>query len=103
MVETLPVIFRAGKEHGQIWITAVFPTLQGTDDRNTFTIYQHIGQHGAGRYEWYRRTRPARPSEYADLLKELRGIYETPGPGDTPAIRLEVRQRMHASYRRQRS
>jgi hypothetical protein len=99
---TLPVIFRAQKEDGQLWITAVFPTQAGTNDPNTFTIYQHVGQHGAGTLGWYHKTRRARVDEYAPLLRELRSIYETPGPGDCPAVKLRVVQRFAYQYHQQR-
>lgn len=67
-----PVLFRAeraGIYKGQI--TAVFPTLPGTNNPATFTVYAHIGQHGTGTRGWYADTRPATPEEYAPLLAEL--------------------------------
>lgn len=82
--ENLPVIFRAersGDFKGSV--TAVFPTLLGTDWTD-FTIYAHVGQHGTGSKAWYEQTRPASPEEYADLYRELRGIYETPPAGEEP-------------------
>jgi hypothetical protein len=88
---TLPVIFRADIENGTLWVTAVFPTLLGTYDSWTFTIYQHIGQHGSGTRAWYNKSRAATPKEYAPLLKELRGIY---GRGPGGRYRLIVTQRM---------
>lgn len=92
--DRLPVLFRADRLDGELWITAVFPTMAGTHDPNTFTIYQHVGQHGSGTRAWYNRTRAATPAEYAPLLKELRGIYEVShGDGD-PAITLDVVRRM---------
>jgi hypothetical protein len=94
-LEALPVIFRAersGDFKGDV--TAVFPTLPGTYDPATFTVYAHVGQHGTGGRPWYWTTRRAKPDEFADLLRELRGIYET-GPD---AVRLEVRQRMTQAH-----
>lgn len=76
MKEVLPVIFRAekrGDHKGEI--TAVFPTLPGTNDPGTFTTYAHIGQHSAGTLAWYRETRPATTDERAALLKELQRVY----------------------------
>lgn len=73
----LPVLFRAEKSgdfKGEV--TAVFPTLPGTDAHD-FTIYAHVGQHSTGSRGWYQNTRPAKPSEYAALLRELRRIYES--------------------------
>lgn len=73
----LPVIFRAeksGDHKGEV--TAVFPTLPWTGPRD-FTVYAHLGQHGAGTLGWYQqRTRAAKPAEYSSLLRELRQIYE---------------------------
>lgn len=66
-----PVIFRAQMEAGTLWITAVFPTEPATMQGDKFTIYQHVGQHGAASLDWYRRTRAATPAEYADLKREL--------------------------------
>ena len=77
-LDELPIIFRAeraGDFAGEI--TAVFPTLPGTNDPATFTIYAHVGQHGSGGRDWYAGTRPATESEAAPLLAELRSIYET--------------------------
>jgi len=99
---TLPVLFRADREDGQLWITAVFPTELGTYDPSTFTIYQHVGQHGSGTRAWYSRTRAAKPAEYRELLKELREIYgRSMGDGD-PIIRLRVIQRFGRHYDRVR-
>jgi hypothetical protein len=90
MRETLPILFRAQKEEGQLWITGVFPTESGTYDPSTFTIYQHIGQHGSATRGWYNRTRRATPQEYAPLLRELRQIYEQ----TSTRVHLRIVQRM---------
>ena len=84
--EQLPVIFkRYGNE-----VTALFPTIPGTNDPFTCTCYAHIGQHGSAS-EAYAAMRPAaKPSEYADLMAELRGIYDD--------CELVVRKRFHQSY-----
>jgi len=97
-MQTLPVLFRADREDGQLWITAVFPTLPGTYDPATFTIYQHIGQHGSGTRGWYNRTRAATPAEYAPLLRELEGIYGTSIHPDDPVISLRVVKRFMRRY-----
>lgn len=98
--QVLPVIFRAersGPDRGTV--TAVFPTCAADYAGREFMVYAHIGQHGAGSLDWYWRTRAARPDEYADLLKELRGIYgQSLAPGD-PVISLQVRQRFTAAMR----
>lgn len=38
--------------------------------------YQHIGQHGEASLDYYNSLRPASPDEYADLLAELKSIYD---------------------------
>lgn len=38
--------------------------------------YQHIGQHGEASLDYYNSLRPASPEEYADLLAELKSIYD---------------------------
>jgi hypothetical protein len=102
MNAALPVLFRAQKENGRLWITAVFPTEPGSNDASTFTIYQHIGQHGIGSRGWYNQTRAAKPAEYAPLLAELRGIYGTSiGEGD-PIIELRVVRRFTKYHDTQR-
>lgn len=97
-IETLPVIFRAERNKGAD-VTAVFPTLPHDTQGRYFTIYAHVGQHGAGGFDWYRGTRAAKPEEYADLLRELRGIYgRSLAPGD-PVFALLVYKRMNAQHR----
>lgn len=84
--EPVPVIFRAETVKGgtrkvygetlttpdRVEVTAVFPTLPGTDDSDV-TIYAHIGQHGTGARGWYQGTRPATDAEAASLKAELNG------------------------------
>lgn len=85
----LPVIFRAersGAFKGDV--TAVFPTLPGTSDPYSVTVYAHVGQHSTGLRGWYQTTRNATAEERADLLAELRSIYER--ADDPDAVRLVV-------------
>lgn len=102
--EPLPVIFRKHFERGGgswkdgRWIvTAAFPTLH-SDSSNwyNFTCYAHIGQHGSASPQWFRKGQLARPAEYADLLAELRGIYEN--DPDWPCV-LKVYQRETPQHR----
>jgi hypothetical protein len=91
--ETLPVIFRADRSGDfKGHVTAVFPTLPGTSNPWTFTCYAHIGQHGSADKGWYVTTRAATPEESADLLRELRGIYETPHADEEPVTLRPVRR-----------
>lgn len=89
----VPVLFRLAKS-GEFskQVNAVFPTLPGTNDPATATVYSHIGQHGTCSRGWYQTTRAAKPEEYADLLTELRGIYEEE-PDDEWPVTLQVVQR----------
>lgn len=73
MSESVKVLFRAERTKGGE-VTAVFPTLPGTNDPSSFTIYARVGQHGSGFPRWLQTTRPAKPSEYRDLARELRRI-----------------------------
>jgi len=85
--EPVPVLFRAEtipestRSHlgatltdpARVEVTAVFPTLPGTDWADV-TIYAHIGQHGTGSRGWYRETRKATDAEAAPLRQELESI-----------------------------
>jgi hypothetical protein len=56
-------------------VTAVF--LDSPDPNRFFKCYAHIGQHGICSKEWFDEQKEATPEQYADLLRELSGIYET--------------------------
>jgi hypothetical protein len=75
----IKVIFRVHNVKGEEpEVIAFFPELSGNSDYgNTCACYAHVGQHSSASIEYYQDcTRPATPDEYADLLKELQGIYE---------------------------
>ena len=101
--KTMPemaVIFR--KDRGKdATVTAVFPTEPASYHYGEMTCYSHVGQHSGCSHNWYIATRAANPAEYADLLAELRQIYEQ--DEDQP-VKLVVRQRitrqMQHEYRR---
>lgn len=99
-MQTLDVIFRAersGPFKGEV--TALFPSVAYARPSFDVACYAHIGQHGGADLAWVReRTRPAKPEEFAPLLAELRGIYET-GPD---AVQLRVVQRMTPAHARAR-
>jgi hypothetical protein len=83
--EPVPVIFRAVKSGDHIGtVDAFFPTLMGTNDPHTCTVYTHVGQHCTGSRDYYKATRPATPEEVAPLKRELES-----GPFN---YRLEVRK-----------
>lgn len=97
-MNTLPIIFRAersGDFKGSV--TAVFPTLPADYAGREMVCYVHVGQHSGCSWIWYRRTRPAKPEEYADLLAELKRIYED--DEDEP-VRLKVYRRMTDDHRK---
>lgn len=70
-MQKLPVIFKLCEGE----VTAVFPTLPGTNDPWSMTCYAHIGQHSSASIEWVRTAKPATPAQYAPLLRELQSIY----------------------------
>jgi hypothetical protein len=73
--ESVPVLFRAvksGDHKGTI--DAFFPTLAGTNEPWTCTVYSRVGQHCSGSKDYYRDTRAATPAEYAPLKRELESL-----------------------------
>ena len=57
-------------------IIAVFPYCWNKKNHD-ITCYAHVGQHGPCELDFYRNcTKPAKPDEYAELLSELRTIYD---------------------------
>jgi len=89
----MPVIFRATK-HGEFkgQVDAVFPSLAGTYDKSTFTVYSHVGQHGTRARSWFAdKTRAATPAEYADLMRELEGIYSRDDDPDAVTLKPVLR------------
>lgn len=72
--QATPVVFRVDRRDNRD-VYALFPTLPGSNDPNTCTVYQHIGQHSGGNYHGcIASSRPARPDEYKELAKELRTL-----------------------------
>jgi hypothetical protein len=69
-------VFRTDRE-GVVF--ALFPLDPATSDGRYCECYQHGGQHSAADYVGCIATsRPAHPSEYAPLLRELIGAGYTP-------------------------
>lgn len=96
---TLPVVFRkhyiasARSANGKgYWeVTAYFPTLPSDSSSwYNMTCYAHIGQHSGASSMYYQQGKKAKPEEYADLLAEIRQIYE--GDDDFP-MTLKIYQR----------
>lgn len=64
------VVFRKEKDGN---ILAVFNVI--ADCNYNLLSYAHLGQHGGCSYEYYiKETKPAKESEYQELLKELKQI-----------------------------
>lgn len=84
-------IERSGEFAGTV--TAVFPETYGTHEveKGNVMCYSHVGQHGEASLRWYNATDIAKPEEYADLLRELRGIYEN----GKNAVKLVVEQNVN--------
>lgn len=71
----LPILFRVDRSDKGVF--AVFPTLPGTNARDTCTLYAHVGQHHSGSDAYIvELSRPAKPDEYVPLLRELTQIYD---------------------------
>lgn len=73
-IEKTKVVFRVwGKKNGGD-VIAIFPQIP-TDQFGYYPqMYEHVGQHGGGDAKGVvRQTRPAKPKEYRELAKELRG------------------------------
>lgn len=88
-----PVLFRAEKKGDfKGHLTAVFPTIPGTNDPYSFTVYAHVGQHSTGSHGWYVETRAATTDEYADLAAELERI----------GYMIEIRARWSQSFDQER-
>ena len=65
-----PVIFRKDTPSNGSDVFALFPTIEGSPGH--CTCYQHVGQHGSADYiHCVQTSKPATPTEYADLLAEL--------------------------------
>ena len=54
-------------------VVAFFPGLPGNDQYDC-TCYAHVGQHSAASLQYLGKCRPAHPSEYQDLYRELQSI-----------------------------
>lgn len=98
-MKTFPVIFRyvrvdGENNMGEPWaVEAFFP--YGPANRGNLQCYAHIGQHGEASLGYYQRSKRCAPSQYAELLAELRSIYET----EPDAVRLVVKQRLPHDWR----
>ena len=81
--QTIDVMFRKYRDKSAE-ILAVFPYEVHDRSGRFVTCYATIGQHGGAQMEHVlSATRPAKPDEYAELYRELQGIYERAKfPGD---------------------
>lgn len=71
------VIFKKDKDHNNE-IVAIFPYIRWNSKREfipAVVCYAHIGQHFGAEFDYGFGLETATESEYKDLLKELKGIY----------------------------
>ena len=82
------VIFRKWRRKDGGGIIALFPEVPADTTGHLCSSYEHIGQHGGADYNLvvFKKTRPAKPAEYAELKKELESL----------GYCLEVRQKATA-------
>lgn len=73
MNATTPVFYRM--EDGEP--LAIFPTIPGTNDPDTCTVYRHTGQHGHASTDYPRTLPRATPEQAAPLASELERIGYT--------------------------
>lgn len=82
----MKIVFRKFKSNNEV--IAYFWDKDLPVNRHRVMSYMHIGQHGEASLTYTDcYTVPASPQEYADLLRELTGIYN-----DVP---LEIRARLN--------
>lgn len=74
--------------NGNTQVAAVLPDVEAKPGK--WICYARIGQHSECSPAWYYSTRTATPAQYASLLTELRGIYET----GRDAVQLKVVRRI---------
>jgi hypothetical protein len=82
-------MFRRWKERDGGGVIALFP--DASEGPGRVDSYENVGQHGSADWGIVRKTKPAKPKEYRDLLQELRRI------GYKPCV---VRRTRPAAYRR---
>jgi hypothetical protein len=69
------VIFRKWPKKEGGGVIALFPAEASTvGDPYSCSSYMHVGQHGAASVHLTYYTKPAKPEEYRDLYRELRGL-----------------------------
>ena len=96
-MEKYPVIFKKHYDRAlrEWYITAFFPTCPWNYEGTEIACYEHIGQHGGASFQYFLSGKKCKPEEYADLLKELRGIYESA----LDPLELVVYQKMTPQHR----
>ncbi len=88
--EKVVVLFRKYPEGD---ILAIFPEIPSDRWGDECMVYAHLGQHGGGDCQgMMQATKPAKPSEYKDLKRELERI----------GYALEVRERITRTMREKR-
>lgn len=95
MSEPTPTVFRVFRDGGDV--LALMPTIPGDVSGACCSSYQHVGQHGQASYnDCIRITRPATPTEYAPLLKELERVGYTVKPIKRASYQMYQQRRAEA-------
>ena len=72
MKRTIIIVFKKIKNK----VIAIFPFEKWNRNSLELASYMHIGQHGGCDWSLPYELRNATPNEYAELLDELRGVYD---------------------------
>ena len=71
-IDYVPIIFRVDKNNN---VFAIFPTIPGTSDASTSTIYDQSGGHTSGDvFMCIRTSRPASLEQYQQMYEHLLSI-----------------------------
>jgi hypothetical protein len=71
--QTVKVIFRASRRK-EPEVSAVIVGSPGSHTA-PLSVWDSMCGHGSASWQWYYSTRPAKPAEYAEELKQLRRQY----------------------------
>jgi len=93
----MKIMFRKFKITGDV--VALMPEFLDAD--GFVTTYMHVGQHGAGDYDYLLKiTVPAKPEEYEELYRELKQI----GYPDIQVMKRRPRKiNYEAEYKKQKA
>lgn len=83
--EVIKVIFRKIGTRKDKRIIVFFPEMPVNS--GNIMSYEHNGQHSEASYEFYKKTKKAKPEEYEELFQELKTVYSE--------YKLVIKQRLH--------